>query len=77
MVKIRLQRFGRKRSPFYKIVVADSRCPRDGRYIEVIGTYNPLKDKQKMNMNIDKCNQWLAKGAQPTDRIIKLLASNQ
>lgn len=66
-VKIRLQRMGRKKSPFYQIVVADSRAPRDGRYIERLGTYNPMTKPATIDIDRDKAFDWLMKGAQPTD----------
>lgn len=74
MVKIRLKRMGAKKAPFYRVVVADSRFPRDGRFIEEIGTYDPLSDKSE-NWNIDtqKASTWLKNGAQPTDTVKLLL----
>ena len=65
--KIRLQRHGRKQKPFYHIVVADSRAPRDGRFIEKIGTYNPNTNPATINLDVDKATDWLLKGATPTD----------
>ena len=67
MVKIRLRRLGAKKAPFYRIVVADSRYPRDGRFIEEIGTYNPLTDPATVNVDADRAQEWITKGAQPTD----------
>ena len=73
MVKIRLKRMGAKKTPFYRIVVADSRYPRDGRYIEQIGTYNPLTDPSTINVDNEKALKWLSQGAQPTDTVKELL----
>ena len=73
MVKIRLRRMGAKKSPFYRIVVADSRYPRDGRFIEEIGTYNPLINPSTVNVDADAVKTWIAKGAQPTDTVKALL----
>ena len=72
-VKIRLRRMGAKKAPFYRIVVADSRYPRDGRFIEEIGTYNPLKEPSEVNVDAEKVAQWLKNGAQPTDTVRALL----
>ena len=69
MVKIRLQRFGKKKSPFYHIVVADSKSPRDGRIIEQIGTYNPMTDPSTIVLDMEKVNQWIKNGAKPTDTV--------
>ena len=73
MVKIRLRRMGAKKSPFYRIVVADSRYPRYGRFIEEIGTYNPLTNPSTVNVDADAVKTWIAKGAQPTDTVKALL----
>ncbi len=73
MVKIRLKRMGAHKKPFYRVVVADSRTPRDGRFIEEIGTYNPLKDPAEINIDNEKAQKWLANGAQPTDTVRALL----
>ena len=73
MVKIRLRRMSAKKSPFYRIVVADSRYPRDGRFIEEIGTYNPLTNPSTVNVDADAVKTWIAKGAQPTDTVKALL----
>ena len=73
MVKIRLRRMGAKKSPFYRIVVADSRYPRDGRFIEEIGTYNPLTDPASVNVNAERAQEWIKKGAQPTDTVRGIL----
>lgn len=72
-VKIRLRRMGAKKAPFYRIVVADSRYPRDGRFIEEIGTYDPTKDPSVINVDLEKANKWIANGAQPTDTVKKIL----
>lgn len=72
-VKIRLRRMGAKKNPFYRIVVADSRYPRDGRFIEEIGTYDPLKTPADVKIDADKAKQWIANGAQPTDTVRVLL----
>ena len=73
MVKIRLTRKGDKKSPFYRIVVADSRSPRDGKFIEVLGTYNPLVDPAEIKVDEVKVREWLKNGAQPTDTARALL----
>ena len=73
MVKIRLRRLGAKKAPFYRIVVADSRDPRDGRFIEEIGTYNPLTDPATVNVDADRAQEWIKKGAQPTDTVRGIL----
>ena len=75
-VKIRLRRMGAKKNPFYRIVVADSRYPRDGRFIEEIGTYDPLKTPADVKIDADKAKQWIANGAQPTDTVKALLKKN-
>jgi small subunit ribosomal protein S16 len=75
-LKIRLARGGAKKRPFYRVVVADSRSPRDGRYIEKIGTFDPLKAKDaadRVVINVEKAKEWVAKGAQATDRVARLL----
>ena len=72
-VKIRLRRMGSKKAPFYRVVVADSRYPRDGRFIEEIGTYNPITDPATVNIDADMAKKWLANGAQPTDTVKALL----
>lgn len=68
-VKIRLRRMGAKKAPFYRIVVADSRFPRDGRFIEEIGYYNPLEEPSVVKVDADKAKKWIANGAQPTDTV--------
>lgn len=72
-VKIRLTRLGDKKSPFYRVVVADSRSPRDGKFIDIIGTYNPLKNPAEVKINVTKAKEWIALGAQPTDTAKSLL----
>ena len=73
MVKIRLRRMGAKKTPFYRIVVADSRYPRDGRFIEEIGTYDPTKEPAVVNVNADRAQEWIKNGAQPTDTVRGIL----
>ena len=73
MVKIRLRRMGQKKAPFYRIVVADSRYPRDGRFIEEIGTYNPQTEPAEIKIDTAKADEWIKKGAQPTDTVKALL----
>lgn len=72
-VKIRLRRMGAKKAPFYRIVVADSRYPRDGRFIEEIGYYDPTKEPSVIKIDAEKAKKWMANGAQPTDTVKKLL----
>ena len=72
-VKIRLRRTGAKKAPSYRVVVADSRYPRDGRFIEEIGYYNPLTDPATIKIDIEKAQNWIANGAQPTDTVKELL----
>ena len=72
-VKIRLRRMGAKKAPFYRVVVADSRFPRDGRFIEEIGYYDPTKDPAVVKIDKDKADEWIKKGAQPTDTVKRLL----
>lgn len=74
-VKIRLKRMGAKKNPFYRIVVADSHSPRDGRFIETIGQYNSTEEPAIINIDTDKAISWLQKGAQPTDTVRSLLSS--
>ena len=73
MVKIRLRRLGSKKNPFYRVVVADSRYPRDGRFIDEIGTYDPLTNPSTIKIDADKATKWLSNGAQPTDTVKALL----
>ena len=72
-VKIRLRRMGAKKAPFYRVVVADSRYPRDGRFIEEIGTYNPMTDPATINIDAEAAKKWLNNGAQPTDTVKDML----
>ena len=72
-VKIRLRRMGAKKAPFYRVVVADSRYPRDGRFIEEIGYYNPMKKEAEIQLDAEKAQKWIANGAQPTDTVKVLL----
>ena len=75
-MKIRLARGGSKKRPFYRIVAADSRMPRDGRFIEKLGTYNPLLPKdseERVKMDVERIQEWISKGAQPTDRVARML----
>lgn len=76
MVKIRLRRMGAKKAPFYRIVVADARSPRDGRFIEEIGYYNPMTNPAEVNVDAEKVNAWIANGAQPTETVKALLTKN-
>ncbi|MBE6548169.1 MAG: 30S ribosomal protein S16 [Ruminococcaceae bacterium] len=73
MVKIRLRRMGMKKAPFYRVVVADSRYPRDGRFIEEIGYYNPTTEPAEIKIDAEKATEWIKKGAQPTDTVKSLL----
>ena len=73
MVKIRLRRMGAKKAPFYRVVVADSRYPRDGRFIEEIGTYDPLTEPATIAVDAEKAQQWIKNGAQPTDTVRGIL----
>ena len=75
-VKIRLRRMGAKKAPFYRVVVADSRYPRDGRFIEEIGYYDPTKDPKVVNIDGDKAKAWMANGAQPTETVRDLFKAN-
>lgn len=73
MVKIRLRRMGAKKAPFYRIVVADSRYPRDGRFIEEIGIYNPITNPSELKVDVDRAQAWIKTGAQPTETVRDLL----
>ncbi len=73
MVKIRLQRAGKKKAPFYHIVVADSKSPRDGKIIEQIGTYNPMTEPSELVLDREKIAQWIKNGAKPTDTVKRLI----
>ena len=74
MVKLRLKRMGKKGAPFYRIVAADSHSPRDGRFIEQIGTYNPTKAEEKVTLDKELAKKWLSNGAQPTDTVRSILS---
>ena len=74
-VKMRLKRMGQKKAPFYRVVVADARSPRDGRFIAEVGTYDPTADPSVIKFDEENTQKWLANGAQPTDRVAKLLKS--
>ena len=74
-VKIRMKRMGSKRNPFYRIVVADARAPRDGRIIEQIGTYNPVQEPKQLEINEELALKWLSDGAQPSDTVRNLLST--
>ena len=76
-VKIRLRRMGAKKRPFYRIVVADSRYPRDGRFIEEIGFYNPMVEPSEVKVDVEKAKKWIANGAQPTDTVKALFKKNE
>ena len=76
-VKIRLKRMGSNKKPFYRIVVADSRAPRDGRFIEEIGYYNPVSEPKQIKINDEKAKKWLGVGAHPTETVKKLLQSQE
>jgi small subunit ribosomal protein S16 len=73
MVRIRLRRMGRKKAPYYRIVVADSQSPRDGRFIEIIGQYTPRQGNNAVNLEVERANYWLDQGAQPSDTVRSLL----
>ena len=75
-VKIRLNRMGAKKNPFYRIVVADSRAPRDGRFIEILGNYDPSQQPAVVNIDEEKAIDWMKKGAQPTDTVRNILSKN-
>ncbi len=77
MVKIRLARFGAKKRPFYRIVAADSQGKRDGRYIELLGTYDPLKDPPEVRLNAERIKYWVSVGAQATSTVASLLKANK
>ena len=73
MVKIRLRRMGAKKAPYYRIIVADSRSPRDGRFIEELGTYDPMAESNKLTVNMERAQYWISNGAQPTETVRGLL----
>ncbi len=77
MVKIRLRRMGAKKAPFYRVVVADSRSPRDGRFIEEIGYYNPMTNPAEIKIDAEKAEKWLNNGAQPTETVRVLLKKSE
>jgi small subunit ribosomal protein S16 len=74
---LRLARVGSKKNPIYRVVVADSRSPRDGRFIEIVGRYNPQTEPSTIDLNEDKIREWLGKGAQPSDAVARLLKAKQ
>ncbi|MBN9390233.1 MAG: 30S ribosomal protein S16 [Chloroflexi bacterium] len=76
MVKIRLKRMGAKKAPFYRVVVAESTSPRDGRFKEILGVYNPVTEPAEVKIDIERARYWLSVGAQPTDRVARLLKFN-
>jgi small subunit ribosomal protein S16 len=77
-VKIRLKRFGTQKRPYYRVVVMDSRAPRDGRTLDEVGLYHPIeKEEQQLKLDVEKIKGWLSKGAQPTDTVKKLLNSRE
>ena len=76
MLKIRLTRMGDKKSPFYRVVVADSRAPRDGKFVDILGTFNPLTDPAEIKINNEKAVEWIKNGAQPTDTARALLVKS-
>ena len=76
MVKIRLTRIGAKKAPCYRVVVADSRYPRDGRFIDLVGTYNPMTDPAEVKIDAEKAKAWIANGAQPTETVKALFKKN-
>lgn len=76
-VKIRLRRMGAKKAPFYRVVVADSRYPRDGRFIEELGYYNPMTEPAEIKIDMEKAEKWIKNGAQPTETVKALLAKNK
>jgi small subunit ribosomal protein S16 len=76
MVTIRMARHGAKRAPFYRIVAADSRNPRDGRFLEIVGHYNPVDSKKQLTLKNDRIQHWLDRGAQPSDAVRRLLKRN-
>lgn len=75
-VKIRLTRMGDKKSPFYRVIVADSRSPRDGKFIDILGTYDPLKNPAEIKIDVDKANKWLKNGATPTETAKSVLVKS-
>lgn len=76
-VKIRLARHGAKKRPYYRVIVADSRCPRDGRFIEEVGRYNPCVSPALLSLNDERLDYWMSRGAQPTDTVARLIKSHK
>lgn len=72
-VKMRLTRMGDKKSPFYRVIIADSRAPRDGKFIDIVGTYNPLDKENEVKLDVEKAKTWISNGAQPTDTVRGIL----
>tara|TARA_Y100001970_G_C14240507_1_gene864626 strand:- start:1021 stop:1260 length:240 start_codon:yes stop_codon:yes gene_type:complete len=77
MVRIRLSRGGSKKRPYYRVIVADQKCKRDGRYLEHIGFYNPMVSENRFEINSERFNYWISVGAQPTDRVNKLIKKSK
>ena len=74
-VKMRLTRMGDKKSPFYRVIVADSKAPRDGKFIDLVGTYNPLNKEEEIKIDVEKAAKWIKNGAQPTDTVRAILVN--
>lgn len=74
MVKIRLTRKGAKKAPFYRVIATDSRSPRDGRFLELLGTYDPMKDPAEVKLDLDRVDHWIGVGAKPTETVTRLIA---
>lgn len=72
-VKMRLTRMGDKKSPFYRVIIADSKAPRDGKFIDIVGTYNPLDKENEVKLDVEKAKTWISNGAQPTDTVRGIL----
>lgn len=77
MVKIRLSRHGAKKRPYYRVIVCDSRCPRDGKFIEQVGRYNPCANPKMIDLDVEKINEWVGKGAQVSDAVARLMKVQQ
>lgn len=75
-VRIRLTRLGKKKNPFYRIIVADSECKRDGKFLDIVGTYNPMKEPAEIKINDDKLQEWIGKGAKPTTTVKSIIKKN-
>ena len=73
MLTIRLSRFGKKKKPFYRVVVTESSRPRDGRFVEIVGTYDPLKDPAEVKLNAERIKHWISRGAQPSDTVRSII----